>query len=87
MEIRKDYMKILREIDSNLIKCGIEIWKSIAGYDNYVVSNTGKVKNVKTRRILKCGANSNGYSILKLCNASKKENSKVVSTYSKYFYT
>jgi len=79
MEIRKDYLKVLREIDSLAIENGLEIWKSVEAYDNYNISNMGRVMNTKTGRILKCGANSNGYSIVKLCNASKKKTNRLVA--------
>lgn len=46
--LKKDFMQELRKIDGILIQNNIEIWKPIAGYDNYEVSNMGRVKNVKT---------------------------------------
>ena len=30
-----------------------ELWKEIENYDNYMISNFGNVKNVKTGRMLK----------------------------------
>ena len=44
-----------------------EVWKDIEGYDNYMISSFGNVKNVKTGRILKAGVNSSGYLLVHLC--------------------
>jgi len=77
MEIRKDYMKILREIDSNLIKYGIEIWKPVAGYSNYVVSNMGRVKNITTSKVLKNKLNSRGYCQVNLYKNNKGTNIRI----------
>ena len=37
------------------------MWKGIEGYDNYMVSSYGRVKNIKTGRILKPLNHSGGY--------------------------
>ena len=39
----------------------VEIWKVVDGYENYKVSSLGRVKNVKTGRILKGSDRGNGY--------------------------
>lgn len=39
----------------------IELWKSITGYDNYAVSNLGKVKNLSNGKVLKPINAGNGY--------------------------
>ena len=40
-----------------------EIWKQIKGYeDEYLISNYGKVKNIKTGKILKRRIDKKGYS-------------------------
>ncbi len=38
-----------------------EEWRSVSGFANYQVSNIGRIRNVKTERILKITVNSNGY--------------------------
>jgi len=38
-----------------------EEWKIIEGYDNYMVSNLGRVKNIKTGLLLKPNTNKDGY--------------------------
>ena len=48
-----------------------ELWKEIENYDNYMVSNFGNVKNVKTGRILK-PVLSQGYLQVMLCVNSIK---------------
>lgn len=45
---------------------GIEEWREIADYDNYEVSNLGKVRNKKTGRILKASCKG-GYVVVGLC--------------------
>ena len=50
-----------------------EEWKDIEGFEGkYAVSNRGRVKNLRTGRILKYGSNPNGYAIVGLCNGSGK---------------
>lgn len=51
------------------MNCQIERWILIEGYDNYIVSNFGNVKNIKTERILKPCLVGDGYHAV---NLSKK---------------
>ncbi len=50
-----------------------ELWKSISNYENYKVSNYGRVKNVKNgkEKILKSQLTPNGYQIVGLSLNSK----------------
>jgi len=48
------------------------MWKQIADYPNYEVSNEGEVRNSKTNRILKFFL-ANGYCNIKLCNEIDKK--------------
>lgn len=41
-----------------------EEWKPLFYYDNYEVSNTGKVRNKKTGRILKTSVSNSGYTMV-----------------------
>ena len=46
-----------------------EKWLPIKGYETvYSVSNKGRVKRIKTGRILKPGVNSTGYNVVCLCD-------------------
>jgi hypothetical protein len=36
---------IIRKYENNLIKLNVEVFRSVDGYDNYVVSSVGRVKN------------------------------------------
>ena len=55
-----------------------EIWKDIKGFEGiYQVSNLGRVKRVKTGRILKSDMNSKGYLRVGLCKNSIKSNKRV----------
>ena len=44
----------------------MERWKKIVGFENYSVSTEGRVRNDKTRRILKPRQRPNGYFIVEL---------------------
>ena len=50
-----------------------EIWNDVPGYEGlYEVSNYGKVRNIKTKRIMKCTKNPCGYSIIGLRKNNKQ---------------
>ena len=53
-----------------------EIWKTIDGYENYQVSNMGKVKNIITGKVLKQHNNGNGY--LHVCLYNKEHKGKTI---------
>lgn len=48
-----------------------EQWKLIANYDNYEVSNKGRIRNTKTGRILKSVVSNSGYKLVSLCKNGK----------------
>lgn len=48
----------------------MEIWRKIEGYENYSVSNLGRVKNDKTGKLFKLGAHVHGYDIVNLYSSS-----------------
>ena len=54
-----------------------EQWRSIEGFDNYLVSNKGRVMNSKTGRILKPADNRQGYEQVILCKDGKGTNKRV----------
>lgn len=49
----------------------MEAWEKIVGYDNYLISSCGTVKNIKTSRILKQQDNGKGYKLVDLCKDGK----------------
>ena len=51
----------------------VETFVKIEGFDNYEVSNLGKVRNIKSGRILKPSLNKNGYLRLWLCKNNKRK--------------
>jgi len=71
MENRKDYMAVMRKIDGEAISIGWEIWKNIKGYDNYKVSNMGRVKNINTNKVLTNRNNTFDYYRVDLCRDAK----------------
>lgn len=48
-----------------------EIWKNIMGFNGYQVSNIGRVRSLKTYKILKQTINNKGYKILGLSKRGK----------------
>ena len=50
----------------------MERWKKIKGYDNYSVSNLGKVRNDSTGKILKQCVGTRGYLLVGLCLNGKQ---------------
>jgi hypothetical protein len=61
LEMLEKQKAIVIKYENNLIKLNVEVFRSVDGYDNYVVSSFGRVKNTKTGRILKAGLSSHGY--------------------------
>ena len=54
-----------------------EEFKRIEGYDNYLVSNFGNVKNSKTNRIMKPGNHPKGYKLVDLSKNGKSKTFRV----------
>ena len=54
-----------------------EIFKPIAGYDNYEVSNLGHVRNNKTGRILAIATSNTGYSFVSLSKNGKNKSHSI----------
>ena len=54
-----------------------EEWRSVNGYANYQVSNIGRVRNVKTEKILKPFNAGNGYLKVFLYNDNARANSHI----------
>ena len=50
----------------------VETWKVIAGYENYEVSDQGRVRNVKTGKMLKPTGNKQGRYYVSLGRGNKK---------------
>ena len=48
-----------------------EEWKNIVNYDNYEVSNFGRIRNKNTKRILRTAVQNSGYTIVSLRRAGK----------------
>lgn len=55
----------------------VEHWLNIDGYDNYQVSNFGRVRNSTTDRILKPNDDGHGYLNISLCKDKKKKTQKI----------
>lgn len=66
------FCSILNDLIENKEFQNEEIWKEIAGFPNYAVSNRGRVMNLKTGRVLKPGVNSHGYAFVVLYNGDGK---------------
>ena len=55
----------------------VEEWRPIEGFENYLVSDQGRVMNAKTGRILKPHDNGNGYYQTQLWKNNKPYNKRV----------
>ena len=51
----------------------VETFVKIEGFDNYEVSNLGKVRNIKTGIVLKPRLHRNGYLMHQLCENNKRK--------------
>lgn len=73
-----EYKDIL-DINNNNMEEVVEIWKDIPEYNDYQVSNIGRVKSLKfgKERILKSGICGNGYYMVILYKNKKKIHFKV----------
>ena len=56
-----------------------EVWKPIEGYDNYMVSNLGRVRSLKTNNetLMKQRKDTDNYCLVNLCNKGVKKTYKV----------
>lgn len=54
-----------------------EIWKVIEEYPNYEVSNFGRVRNLKSNKLLKFDLYEQGYYRVQLFKNNKKKNKRV----------
>ena len=52
----------------------VETFVEIEGFENYEVSNLGKVRNIKSGRIIKPQLTHNGYLVHALCENNKRKN-------------
>ena len=67
LKIRKLELEILKDLD-------FEVFLPIDGYDNYLVSNFGNIKNSKTNRIMKLKNHRQGYKLISLCKNGDVKN-------------
>lgn len=49
----------------------MEEWKDINGFENYQISNTGKIRNIKRNKELTPCISNNGYAVVNLRSSSK----------------
>ena len=55
----------------------MENWKKIKGYENYLVSDQGRVFNLKYKRFRKLSKNRGGYLYVNLCKNGVRKSQKV----------
>ena len=77
LEMLEKQKAIIRKYENNLIKLNVEVFRSIDGYDNYVVSSFGRVKNTKSGKVLKAGLVGNGYLNVVLYDDGVVKNHKI----------
>jgi len=71
LEIHKKLKQKIRATEDKAIQVGIEVYRKIDGYENYIISSLGNVKNIKTGRILKQLRNNDGYYVVTLYKSCK----------------
>ena len=76
LEMQKNVKAITRKYEEDLMKLNVEVFRSIDGYDNYAVSSFGRVKNVKTGRILKAGTDNCGYLLVVLSDKEHRRKTR-----------
>jgi hypothetical protein len=67
----------LKEIDQIAIDKMVEIWRKITGYDNYEVSNRGRVRNTIANKILADKIDKDGYKLTTLSRETKQKTCRV----------
>ena len=71
-------MKVPKHLMNKILKLPYEIWKCIKGFENYQVSNYGRIKSLNYRQTGKSGILSSaldkrdGYLRVNLCKDGKK---------------
>lgn len=63
----------------------IEVWKQVESSTNYIVSNTGRVKNTKTGKELKPHISSTGYKVISMSTDGKITSANIHSLVAKAF--
>ena len=63
----------------------MEQWKMIDENNKYEISNIGRLRNIKTQRILKLGKNTDGYIIYPINVNSKMKSFLISRLVGKYF--
>lgn len=56
----------------------MEVWKTIKDFDKYEVSNTGKVRNIKTKKIINPYISKEGFPTINLYTNDKKTKRKFI---------
>ena len=74
--LKTNLVEGLKLLDKLAIENDIEIWKKIDGYD-YEVSSKGRVRNIKTGRILKPVINSESYYFVNLWKNGKGKSFRI----------
>ena len=69
----------------NDLPCDSEVWRTINGYTNYQVSSEGRVRNVKTGKILVQSYDKDGYLIINLWKKGNPKTFKVHRLVAKEF--
>lgn len=64
----------------------MELWLPIDGYPNYEASSDGRIRNAKTRRILKPQLNNRGYFQVSLSKDNKEKSFRVHRLVADTFY-
>lgn len=62
-----------------------ETWKQVEGFPNYIISNTGKLKNTKTKKDIKLHLSNTGYYVCSMSNNGKISSANIHTLVAKAF--
>ena len=62
-----------------------EIWKQVEAFPNYIISNTGVLKNTKTKKVIKPHLSNTGYYVCSMSNNGKISSANIHTLVAKAF--
>ena len=62
-----------------------ETWKQVEAFPNYIISNTGVLKNTKTNKVIKPHLSNTGYYVCSMSNNGKISSSNIHTLVAKAF--
>ena len=70
---------------SDIITMNTETWKQVEAFPNYIISNTGLLKNTKTKKVIKPHLSNTGYYVCSMSNNGKISSANIHTLVAKAF--